>query len=179
MMLRRRLITVPGYTLAWSLWLGAAPLWLPLAILVDGVLRNRGATLRSATVVSVYLSCEILGMVAAGALWVWKVAFHPNVERWTDLHVRLEAWWGTMLFRAMVRLFGLPIEVEGDADLGRGPHLPLLRYASSADTLLASALVSKPHGPTGRDARIAWILGEWQRVDAWVEKQQLRELERG
>ena len=30
--------------------------------------------------------------------------------------------------------------------------------------------------PTGRDAQIAWILEEWQRVDAWIEKQQLRNL---
>ena len=32
--------------------------------------------------------------------------------------------------------------------------------------------------PTGRDARIAWIMGEWQRVDTWVERQQSRDLER-
>jgi 1-acyl-sn-glycerol-3-phosphate acyltransferase len=145
-MLRRRLITVPGYVLAWFLWLAAAPLWLTLAILVDGVRRRRGVALRSATFVSVYLTFEILGMVAAGALWVWKGFFRPDAERWTDIHFRLEAWWGTTLFRAVVRLFGLRIEIEGDADLGRGPYLLLLRHASSGDTLLASALVSRPHG---------------------------------
>jgi 1-acyl-sn-glycerol-3-phosphate acyltransferase len=32
--------------------------------------------------------------------------------------------------------------------------------------------------PAGRDARIAWIRGEWQRVDAWIESQQLRRLPR-
>jgi len=146
MMLPRRLITVPGYVLAWFLWLGAAPLWLALTILVDGVRRSHGVALRSGALVTVYLSCEILGMVAAGALWVWKGVFRPDAERWTDIHFRLEAWWGTTLFRAVVRLFGLRIEVEGDADLGRGPYLLLLRHASSGDTLLASALVSKPHG---------------------------------
>ncbi len=145
-MLRRRLITVPGYVLAWSLWLGAVPLWLPLVVVVDLVRRHRGVALRSATFVSVYLTCEILGMVAAGALWAWKGVFRPGTERWTNLHFRLEAWWGTTLFRAVVRLFGLRIEVEGDADLARGPYLLLARHASSGDTLLASALVSKPHG---------------------------------
>lgn len=145
-MLPRRLITVPGYALAWLLWLGAAPLWLPLAIVVDVVRRNRGVAMRSATFVSVYLTCEILGMVAAGALWVWKGVFRPDAERWTDIHFRLEAWWGSTLFRAVVRLFGLHVEVEGDADLGRGPYLLLLRHASSGDTLLASAIVSKPYG---------------------------------
>jgi 1-acyl-sn-glycerol-3-phosphate acyltransferase len=145
-MLRRRLITVPGYVLAWLLWLGAAPLWLPLALVVDGVRRSRAVALRSATFVSVYLTCEILGIVAAGALWVWKGVFRPDAERWTDIHFRLEAWWGSTLFRAVVRLFRLRIEVEGDADLGRGPYLLLLRHASIGDTLLASALVSKPYG---------------------------------
>lgn len=29
--------------------------------------------------------------------------------------------------------------------------------------------------PAGRHTRIAWIFEEWQRVDAWIESQQLRE----
>jgi hypothetical protein len=39
-MLRRRLLTIPGYTLAWRLWLGATPLWLPLALAFDIVRRS-------------------------------------------------------------------------------------------------------------------------------------------
>lgn len=145
-MLRRRLMTVPGYAIGWALWLIAAPVWLPVTTLVDLIRRSHGVALRSAALLTVYLSCEMLGMVAAGALWVWKVAFRPDAERWTDIHFRLEAWWGTTLFRALVRLFGLRVEVEGDADLGRGPYLLLFRHASSGDTLLAAALVSKAHG---------------------------------
>lgn len=145
-MLQRRLITVPGFVLAWILWLAAAPLWLPLAIAADLVRRDRGVVLRSATLVSVYLSCEIVGLIVAGALSVWKAFCRPDARRFTGIHFRLEACWGTTLFRAVVRLFGLRIEVEGDADLGRGPYLLLLRHASTADTLLASALVSTPYG---------------------------------
>jgi hypothetical protein len=145
-MLRRRVITVPGYVIAWLLWLGAAPLWLPLAILVDAVRRGRNVALRSGTLLTVYLTCEMLGIVASGLLWAWKGILRVDAERWTDIHFRLEAWWGTTLFRAVVRLFGLRIEVEGDADLARGPYLLLVRHASTGDTLLASALVSGPHG---------------------------------
>ena len=43
-------------------------------------------------------------------------------------------------------MFGMRFEVEGDIDLGRGPYILLLRHASTADTLLASALISWPHG---------------------------------
>jgi 1-acyl-sn-glycerol-3-phosphate acyltransferase len=152
-MLRRRLLTIPGYAIGWALWLAAAPLWLPLAMLVDGVRRSRGVALRSAAAITVYLSCEIMGIVASGGLWVWKRILPVDAERWTDLHFRLEAWWGTTLFRAAVRLFGLRLEVEGDADLGRGPYLLILRHASTVDTLLASALVSRPH-----DLRLRYVL---------------------
>ena len=72
-MLRRRLVTIPGYAIAWALWLAAAPLWLPLAVLVDLARRSRGVALRSAALVTVYLSCEIMGIAASGGLWVWKV----------------------------------------------------------------------------------------------------------
>jgi 1-acyl-sn-glycerol-3-phosphate acyltransferase len=142
----RRFITVPGYVIAWLVWLGAAPGWLPLTIVVDLVRRSRGVALRSAAVVTVYLTCEVLGLAASAGLWAWKAIFRVDAERWIDVHFRLEAWWGTTLFRAVVRLFGLRLEVEGDADLGRGPYLLLFRHASTGDTLLASALVSTPHG---------------------------------
>jgi 1-acyl-sn-glycerol-3-phosphate acyltransferase len=142
----RRFITVPGYVVAWLLWLGAAPLWLPLSVVVDLARRSRGVALRSAAVVTVYLTCEVLGLAASAGLWVWGSVVQVDAERWTDLHFRLEAWWGTTLFRAVVRLFGLRLEVENHADLGRGPYLLLFRHASTGDTLLASALVSRPHG---------------------------------
>lgn len=145
-MLRRRLLTVPGYLLAWLLWLGAAPLWLPLALIVDGVRRSGWVALRSAAFIGVYLSCEVLGMAASTGLWIWRKLAGIDDERWRDLHFRLEAWWGGTLFAALRRLFDLRLRVEGEADLARGPYLLMLRHASSGDTLLASALVSGPHG---------------------------------
>lgn len=145
-MLRRRLITIPGFVIGWALWLAAAPFWLPLAMLVDLVRHSRGVALRSAAAITVYLSCEIMGMAVSAGLWTGKSILRIDNERWTDFHFRLQAWWGTTLFRTAVRLFGLRLEVASDADLGRGPYLLLLRHASTVDTLLASALVSRPHG---------------------------------
>jgi len=146
----RRFLTIPAYFLAWLVWLGAMPVWLPLAIVVDGARRNRGIALRCATLVGVYLSCELIGIAAAFCLWAGRFVWHVDAQRWTELHFRLEAWWGSTLLRAVVRLFGLRLEVEGenegDPDLDRGPYLLLLRHASSGDTLLASALVSSQHG---------------------------------
>lgn len=141
-----RLITIPGFLAAWLLWIAAAPIWAVLSVLVDGMRRGRGLALRSALLVAVYLTCELLGIAAGSGLWVWRKIFGIDDERWLDLHFRLEAWWGATLFRSVVLLFSLRVEVEGDADLGRGPYLMLSRHTSSGDTLLAAAIVSRPYG---------------------------------
>lgn len=142
----RRLITIPGYWLAGCLWFMAAPIWLPVAAAVD-LLRGRGAiVLRCAAVVSIYFSCELVGMGASGLLWVWKKALGLDEERWVDLHFRLEAWWGSTIFRAVVLCFGLHLDVEGEDQVGEGPYLLFVRHSSFADTLLASALASRATG---------------------------------
>jgi len=145
-MLGRRILTIPGYVVVWSLCVVTAPVWLPLAAIVDAVHRKRGVALRSAVFLTYYLSCEILGIAVSAGLWAWASVLPVGAERWADLHYRLEAWWGTALFRGVVRLFGLSLEVEGEADLERGPYLLLVRHTSSGDALLASALVSRRHG---------------------------------
>jgi 1-acyl-sn-glycerol-3-phosphate acyltransferase len=145
-MLKRRLLTIPGYAIAWALWLAAAPVWLMLAAAIDLVRRSGGTTLRSTAVVTVYLTCELIGIIASGGLWAWNLVRPFGTERWTELHFRLEAWWGATLLGAVARLFDLRFEIESDADLELGPYLLLLRHTSVADTLLASALVSRPYG---------------------------------
>lgn len=145
-MIRRRLITVPGYFLIWLLWLGASPIWIALAIVVDLIRQSRGVALRSAAVVTVYLSCEVIGLFAGAALWIWRWVGGLDSERWTDLHFRLESWWGSTIFRSIVLLFGLRLKLEGEQALASGPYLLLVRHASAGDTLLASMFVSQTHG---------------------------------
>jgi 1-acyl-sn-glycerol-3-phosphate acyltransferase len=144
-MLGRRLVSVPAFLLAWLLWLAAAPFWLPLAAIVDAVRGSGWVALRSAAALLLYLSCEAVGLAASAALWIWRRAARGDTERWADAHFRLQAWWGTALFRGLVLLFGLRVEIEGDAELVRGPYVLVVRHASTMDTLLASALVCRPH----------------------------------
>ena len=145
---QRRLVTVPGYAIAWLVLLALLPVLIPLLALLDLVRRRRGVALRSLALAAFYLTCEIVGLTASLGLWLWRAVLGMEEERWLDLHFRLEAWWGGALFQAQVRLFGLEVEDEGEgeADVARGPYLLLARHASSGDTLLASALVSGPHG---------------------------------
>jgi 1-acyl-sn-glycerol-3-phosphate acyltransferase len=147
-MASRRFLTIPGFVLAGTLCWASAPLWLPLAALVDAARRSRGVALRSGAFLTAYFTYEVLGLVASAGLWVWGRGLRVDAERWQSAHFRLQSWWGTALFRAAARLFGLRVEVEGEAEaeLGRGPYLLLVRHASTGDTLLASALVSRPHG---------------------------------
>lgn len=142
----RRFVTVPGYALAWLVWISSAVVWVPLFAVVDAIRGGGGVLLRCALLVAVYLTCEVAGVMAGALLWVWAGLVRMEAPRWQDLHFRLEAWWGTTLFRAVKRFFDLRVEVDDQAQLERGPYLLLLRHASSGDTLLASALVSHVHG---------------------------------
>jgi 1-acyl-sn-glycerol-3-phosphate acyltransferase len=146
----RRLVTIPAFALAGLAAIAAAPLWLPLAALVDLVRRSGGVALRSAAFVAFYLVCELTGLLICAGLWLARPFARWDDERWGALHFRLQDAWATSLLRAGVRLFDLRLEVEelggpGAARLGEGPYL-LLRHASAGDALLASALIGRPHG---------------------------------
>ena len=145
-MIGRRLLTVPGYFVAWLLWISSAPVWIVVASLVDLLRQSRGVALRSATFVAVYLSCEVLGILASGLLWARNLTWRFDPERWQDLHFALEAWWARTLLHSVVFLFDLKLEVEGTALLERGPYLLLTRHASAGDTLLASVFASSAFG---------------------------------
>ena len=142
----RRLLTVPGYLLAWLLWISIAPVWLVAAAVVDLVRLNRGVALRSGVFVAVYLSCEVLGIIASGILWARNLIWRFEPEDWNDVHFRLEAWWANALFRSIAFLFELELQVEGTTELEQGPYLLLTRHASAGDTLLASLFASSTFG---------------------------------
>jgi 1-acyl-sn-glycerol-3-phosphate acyltransferase len=146
MTIRRRLITIPAYFIIWLLWMVTAPVWILLAIATDLARRSDWVALRSGAIVSAYFTCEVIGILASGALWLWRFTGQIKPERWNDLHFRLEAWWGATIFRAIVLLFELRVVVEGDENLANGPYLLLVRHASAGDTLLASTFVGQAHG---------------------------------
>jgi hypothetical protein len=149
----RRLVTIPGYALACLLALALAPLWVPAAAVVDQLRRSDGAALRSGVFSTVYLVCELTGLLICAALWLARPFASWDSVRWTALHYRLQDAWGSALLGAALRLFDLRVEIEGDARLGEGPYLLLLRHASAAhrpDRVAARALAGDRR--LGRDA---------------------------
>jgi 1-acyl-sn-glycerol-3-phosphate acyltransferase len=141
----RRLVTLPGFALAFLLWLAAAPLWIPLALAADLARGGGAVAIRSAGFLLFFLACEMAGLVAGATLWLVRPIGRWDDARWREIHYRLQDWWGSTLFRGVCRAFSLGLELEGEADLARGPYLLMLRHASSGDTLLASALIGRPH----------------------------------
>jgi 1-acyl-sn-glycerol-3-phosphate acyltransferase len=148
----RRLVTIPGYALACLIALVSAPLWAPAAWLLDRRRRSGGVALRSALFLAFYLLCEMAGLLTCAWLWLLRPFARWDDAGWRELHFRLQDAWGTALLRAAQKLFDVRLEVEEpgaerDASrLGEGPYLLLLRHASIGDTLLASALIGRPHG---------------------------------
>jgi 1-acyl-sn-glycerol-3-phosphate acyltransferase len=146
-MLARRLITVPAFLVLALLCLLAAPLWIPLALVLDLLGGGRRSAARCGAFLTLYLQCEAAGILASALLWlasgVWLGA---SRERFLAWNFRLQCAWGRALFEGARRIFGFALEVEGAEALRATPFLLFPRHASVADTILPVALISAAHG---------------------------------
>jgi len=144
----RRSITIPGFIGVFGLGLVLLPVLLPLAVIIDSIRGSRFGVTRSIVFVVYYFGCESAGIVASFWLWAWGGMARWGPERWLDEHFRLQRWWALSLFRGARRLFDLRFEVVGGdvVPAGDGPFLLFLRHVSTADTILAAAFLTAPHG---------------------------------
>jgi 1-acyl-sn-glycerol-3-phosphate acyltransferase len=167
-MIARRMLSITLVSSLWVAWIALAPVWLVSFTAVD-LMRGRerrGVALRCGCMAMVYLTCELGGLIIAGALWAARRVRRIDDDAWEDIHFRLEAAWGAMLFRSMAVIFKMTIDVDGEsqARLGEGPYVLLVRHSSIADTLLASALVSRSHG-----IRLRYVLKKELLVDPCLD----------
>lgn len=143
----RRAITLPLYTVLGLTATALLPALLLVAAIVDVVRGSPWVLVRAVVFFTVYLYCELLGVLATLALWiaggVWAGA---NGARYADWNFRLQCWWARTLWAAAVRLFRLQVYVEEDGDLRHGPVLLFIRHASVGDTLLPSVFLSNRYG---------------------------------
>ncbi len=147
--LLRRTLTVGAYALAFAALAGLSPVALAAALLADLASGSRLALARAYLMTLVYLAYELVGVAVAAALWLRG----GGEARFLDGNYRLQWWWAGGLFDATRALFGLRVEVTGAAEVAPGPVLVFARHVSVADTLLAAALLSRPHG-----ARLRYVL---------------------
>jgi 1-acyl-sn-glycerol-3-phosphate acyltransferase len=146
----RRAVVVPAYLAALAITIACLPVVLPLVLAIDLVRDRRLPRTRLALFAVAYLVCEVLGLVAAAALWPVTLLSRERTLRW---HYGLQSLWARALFAAARALFGLRLEVTGADATARGPFLLFARHASLADTVLPAVLVAHPHG-----IRLRWVL---------------------
>ncbi len=122
---------------------GLLPFWLGLALVADGITDRRLPRVRALAFFALYLGCEVLGVAAATGIWLVHRAAPPAV--WMAANAALQRRWTTVLMGGAVRIFGMRVTVEGAGLAARGPYLLFVRHSSTADTVLAAALVANPH----------------------------------
>jgi 1-acyl-sn-glycerol-3-phosphate acyltransferase len=143
----RRLVTVPTYTLGCVGIVLVLPVLLAFAAVLDLARRRNWVLMRTVTFLAAYLCCEVAGMVASFAIWVWRIVFRATShEQFLTWNFALQCWWGSTLFRAAAWIFALRMEVDERGDLGHGPVIVFIRHASVADTLLPVVFLSSRHG---------------------------------
>jgi 1-acyl-sn-glycerol-3-phosphate acyltransferase len=128
----------------WAVVTLALPLLLALTLSFDALARRRWATTRCLLFIIFYLTCEVVGIVASGAVWLAAAAV--GRERYLHWNFRLECWWASTLFAGAKRIFSTRLAVEGGDGITRGPFILFSRHASIGDTLLPAILVCNPHG---------------------------------
>lgn len=144
----RRALTVPMYLALAVLWFVGAPVWL-LATTAADVVSGRGRMLprtRALGFFGLYLACEVAGVTLATLLWLATLGGRiGGPGRYLEANAALQRWWTGTLFKGSVRLFSMMVHVEGLELAQSGPLLLFVRHASTADTVLAAALVANPH----------------------------------
>ncbi len=133
---RRRVVSIPALgALAVGLVV-AAPVWIPVTLLVDLVTAPRRLPrLRMMAFAVMWAWIEMAGVAAAGLLWA--------TGRGTRVrpHVRIQHWWARRISRALEWSVGLRVVVDHPEYLHPGPIVVLARHASHADSLVSARLL--------------------------------------
>jgi 1-acyl-sn-glycerol-3-phosphate acyltransferase len=137
------MMTISAYLLLWLLLTALAPVWIPVAFVVGVVRRCSFVILRLLMFAWVYLSIEMIGLVAAAGIYLIT---RGNIERRHDLFFRLQCWWGCSLFQWICRFLSLSTSIEGDDQILPGPVLVFVRHASLIDTALPVVFLSRAKG---------------------------------
>jgi 1-acyl-sn-glycerol-3-phosphate acyltransferase len=131
--LRRRVVTVPAlFAGALVVTLGI-PVWLPIAVVVDGVRgRFRFPIARLLAFAVCWTWIEIGGVLWAFAFWAVGRGRHEATQ------YTLMTWWAGTMMAALRRTVGFEPRVEGVEALTGGGAIVLSRHASLADSLLSA-----------------------------------------
>ncbi|MBT6179825.1 MAG: hypothetical protein HOI23_21470 [Deltaproteobacteria bacterium] len=144
----RRFVSVPLYCGLALVGLLSAPIWLPIAILVDCA-RGKFPLLprtRALIFFTHFLWCEVGGILVATLIWFGLLGgLIGGPKRFVNANAALQRGWTAYLFKGFRIIFSMKVEVEGLEVARGGPLLLFVRHSSTADTVLAATLVANPH----------------------------------
>jgi 1-acyl-sn-glycerol-3-phosphate acyltransferase len=151
-------MTIPAVVIMFLLVTAASPVLLSAALLTDTArwMARRGPWV--SVRMTGFLWCYLAGQIWALAALV--VTFPLGTRRKEAATYRLQQTWAAWNLAAVRRLFGLEIDVTGDAVLQPGPIIVLSRHASLIDTLLPAVLISRQVG-----IRLRYVLKKELLVD--------------
>lgn len=150
----RRALSISCYLVSASVAWAGLPVWLTITVLID-LARDlvRARPRRPRFIISriflfgaTFLLCEMVGVVAAFLLWLAYLVRRPAIDTYRRWNFRVQQAWGATLLGAGRAIFGFRYSVTGQETVTPGPVILMLRHSSLADTVLALAQISKPHG---------------------------------
>ncbi len=160
----RRAVTFPGVVILTGLLIGTLPLVLPIFFIADTVAGRRQAWCRLLLFMIGWGLCEIGGLIASFALWLFGGAFagwqNPTVQA---SHLRLQNVWASAIFGVAKRCFQLRFEVTGDVPTPDRPLILFARHASMIDSFLPAVLF----GP--RQWRLRYVLKDTLRLSPCLD----------
>jgi len=144
---RRRLLTLPTLFLATVLITLGLPLWWLLAWVVSLLFSAARAAPRVLLFLTIFLWCEVLGVLASAWLWLRHgLSFDPDSrQRFLAANFHLQFWWANSLKRAAAWLFRLRFDVEGAEELDGEGVIMLPRHCSIGDTLIPIVFYCAAH----------------------------------
>jgi 1-acyl-sn-glycerol-3-phosphate acyltransferase len=155
--IRRRLVTIPRLFLLFIVLTVLAPLWIPLALIVDVArwLKNRTPfmAIRMLAFGWVYFALSTIGVIGFFITWV-AAGFGRNDRVLLNTAYAIQRWWGASTFRVASFILGLKTTVTGQEALDPPPIILLFRHASIVDNLLPLVFVM---GDPYR-VRIRWLI---------------------
>ena len=130
--LRRRIITIPAIFGAAVVLMALAPLWIPVAMVLDVCQRRwRLPSTRLGLFALCWCWLEAFGVAIAALLWL--AGQRSNQQA----HHRLQSWWAASMMAALQLTTGIRVSTQVGS-MPPGPAVMLCRHASLADSLVSA-----------------------------------------
>lgn len=139
----RRAVSFSALFGSWVLVMTGLPVWLLICLILDAMARDsRLAKFRCALFFALYLTCEVVGLLACLAVWLRTGVGRWSSARTLEANRKLQVHWTRALLYGAMAIFSMKMVVEGLDHVQPGPVIVFIRHASTADTVLPTVLVT-------------------------------------